>query len=209
MRSTTELRRIWGPACASSGQLTRFTLYNGVKLTIRRECEGAVRALDGVLRAHGYQPRQADTAAMNCRKITGGSGLSLHSFGVAIDINWQTNGYGRRASTDMPMAMVEDIEAIRTRGGHLVWQWGGRWSTPDYMHVEVVASPAELATGIRDNEEDDEVNLPELQQELSYIHGKLDTQAEEIGQLETRQRQLKDRGDAILAILRKAFPEGE
>ncbi len=48
----------------------------------------------------------------------------------------------------MTTAMVEAIEAIRTRGGHRVWQWGGRWSTPDYMHVEVVASPAELATGI-------------------------------------------------------------
>lgn len=153
MRSTVELRRIWGPECATQGQLIRITLHNGVRITARRECEEAVRALDAALARHQYHPRQADTAAMNCRRITGGTGLSLHSFGTAIDINWQSNGYGKRASTDMPPAMIAGIEAVRTNDGLRVWSWGGRWSTPDFMHFEVVASPAELAHGIRSTED--------------------------------------------------------
>lgn len=209
MRSTAELRRIWGPECATTRQLVRISLHNGVKITVRRECEEAYRALDAVLKKHNYRPRQADTAAMNCRTITGGSGLSLHSFGIAVDINWQSNGYGKRATTDMPPAMISDIEAIRTKGGHRVWSWGGRWSTPDFMHQEVVASPAELATGIAGEtppkkEEDIMASKDELRdvvrEALAGVHARLDD-------MELRQQQDKNRGDKILAGLREQFPE--
>ncbi|MBK6368230.1 MAG: M15 family metallopeptidase [Polaromonas sp.] len=75
---------------------------------------------------------------------------SLHSYGTAIDINWQTNPYGHHLITDMPIGMIEDIEAIETVGGVQVWRWGGRYrGNKDAMHFEVVASPAELVRGIR------------------------------------------------------------
>ena len=48
----------------------------------------------------------------------------------------------------MPRGMVDEIEAIRTTAGLPVWEWGGDWRTPDTMHYEIAASPAELAAGI-------------------------------------------------------------
>lgn len=56
-------------------------------------------------------------------------GLSMHAFGLAIDLNVATNGYG--TSGDMDPGVV----AIFEKWG---FGWGGRWSTPDPMHFEVV-----------------------------------------------------------------------
>jgi hypothetical protein len=87
--------------------------------------------------------------AYNCRPITGGTKYSLHAYGIALDINWQANPYGKKLITDMPPDMRAAIKAIRTTGGHQVWRWGGDYSgNKDAMHFEVVASPGELASGI-------------------------------------------------------------
>lgn len=68
---------------------------------------------------------------------------------IAVDINWQSNPYGSRLVTDMPRNMIEDILAIRTRNGKQVWGWGGNYRrNKDAMHLELVCSPADLATGI-------------------------------------------------------------
>lgn len=102
-----------------------------------------------MLKLHKYATRKADTGAYNCRKITGGTGYSLHSYGIALDINWQSNPYGSRLVTDMPSAMIADIKAIRTKNGKQVWRWGGDYSgNKDAMHFEIIASPADIATGI-------------------------------------------------------------
>ena len=86
----------------------------------------------------------------NCRAITGGRAYSLHAYGIAIDINWQSNPYGPVLVTDMDPAMVAAILSIRTNGGAQVWRWGGSYrGNKDGMHFEVVCTPAELATGIR------------------------------------------------------------
>jgi hypothetical protein len=86
-----------------------------------------------------------------CRAITDGAGYSLHAYGIAIDLNWLLNGRGYHATHNIPYALVADILAIRTNSGAQVWGWGGNYTSapPDYMHFEIVASPAELATGIR------------------------------------------------------------
>lgn len=55
------------------------------------------------------------------------SALSLHSWGIAVDMNASTNPYGAPLRTDIPAAWIE----IWERAG---WTWGGRWRTPDPMH---------------------------------------------------------------------------
>jgi peptidoglycan hydrolase-like protein with peptidoglycan-binding domain len=86
----------------------------------------------------------------NCRKITGGSGYSLHAYGIAADLNWSTNPYGSRLVTDMPGAMIADIKAIRTNNGKQVFRWGGDYKgNKDAMHFEVICTPADLATGLQ------------------------------------------------------------
>jgi hypothetical protein len=148
MRSTAELRILWAPACTAP--FARLNLYGEGVVTVDVLIVDAVKALNAVLIDWDYRTRRADTGAYNCRQITGGTNYSLHAYGIAVDLNWQTNPYGRTLVTDMPIGMIEAIEGIRTAGGVQVWRWGGRYSNnKDAMHFEVVASPAELVRGIR------------------------------------------------------------
>ncbi len=87
------------------------------------------------------------TSAFNCRKKTGGSSYSEHSYGHAIDLNPLRNPYvkGTRvlppegrpfadrsdARPGMVLADGPVEQAFRAIG----WRWGGRWrSLKDYQH---------------------------------------------------------------------------
>lgn len=148
--SYASMRRLWSPACRNKGG----------------QFIPAYKALDSVFRRWGYKPRAGVTGAHNCRRVTGGSGFSMHAYGpgdafrfwtgvlvmtaLAVDVNWDKNPYGRRLVTDMPRGMVEEILAIRTNNGKQVWQSGIYYTgNKDAMHYEIVCSPADLATGIR------------------------------------------------------------
>ena len=56
-------------------------------------------------------------------------GLSMHAFGLAVDLNVKGNYYGTRGDMD------QRIVAIFAKWG---FAWGGTWSTPDPMHFELV-----------------------------------------------------------------------
>ena len=53
--------------------------------------------------------------------------LSMHSWGIAIDINPATNAYGTQG--DIP---AEFVQAFKDVG----FSWGGDWKTPDPMHFQ-------------------------------------------------------------------------
>ena len=145
--STSELRQLWAPPCQSAK--TTVSLYGEGRVTVDNRTLDAVAALNAVLAKWNYWTRREDTGAYNCRQITGGTNYSLHAYGIALDLNWQTNPYGPTLITDMPKGMVDEIKAIRTNQGAVVWRWGGDYSgNKDAMHYEVVASPAELTAGI-------------------------------------------------------------
>lgn len=147
--TTSQLRAVWGPPCGF-GQ-ARFTFWTGVPITVDRRILDACQALDAVFKAWKYRPTAPDVGAYVCRRITGGSGYSLHAYGTAADINWQDNPYSaaNRLVTDMPSGMIAAIEAIRTVSGKPVWGWGGHYrSIKDPMHFEIVCTPQALATGI-------------------------------------------------------------
>ncbi|NNG16594.1 MAG: hypothetical protein HKM89_08945 [Gemmatimonadales bacterium] len=131
-------------------------------------------ALARVMATHDYRIRTTDTDSYNCRAITGGTGKSLHSYGIALDVNWKTNPFkntpnrvrprfsskrtqeGRGADvrdgavdTDMTERMIEDVRAITTVDGKTVFVWGGDWrSIKDAMHFQIDLTPAELGEGI-------------------------------------------------------------
>lgn len=59
--------------------------------------------------------------------------LSSHSWGIAVDINVQWNGYGARPAPRGQRGSVVDLVPIFERHG---FAWGGYFSTPDGMHFE-------------------------------------------------------------------------
>ncbi len=72
--------------------------------------------------------RVTSVAAYNCRNVAGTSRLSVHAYGLAIDINPAQNPYGSTLITNMPATFVN---FFRNEG----WGWGGNWSSKkDAMH---------------------------------------------------------------------------
>ena len=147
MPTTSQLRSWWAPHC--TGPWTRLNLFGTGVITVRSQCADAFRAIDAIMRKWDYRTERHHTGAYNCRRITGGTGYSLHAYGIAADYNWQRNPYGSTLITDMPAGMVAEIETLRTNSGKQVFRWGGRYrGNKDAMHYEVYCSPADLATGI-------------------------------------------------------------
>ena len=84
----------------------------------------------------GYVFTANQCGAYNCRKIAGTNTTSNHARATAIDINWGTNPHKRPLTTNIPRWMVDVLERF-------MWNWGGRWSTPDAMHFEFGGTPAD------------------------------------------------------------------
>lgn len=128
----------------------------GVKLWVAKPALLAFHALFDVFRKWGYQVRPKVTGAYNCRNISGGNTLSAHAYGIAVDVNWDTNPYTTRLITDMEKGMISEVTRIRTLNGVQVWRWGGDWDGRpetnhihyDAMHFEIIATPEELGRGI-------------------------------------------------------------
>lgn len=66
----------------------------------------------------------------NIRKKRGAATPSLHSWGLAIDINAAWNGFGKAPT------MSADLVKCFTDAG---FDWGGTWSKPDGMHFQLRA----------------------------------------------------------------------
>ena len=171
--STQQLREFWAGYRCDPALMVACT-FGPTSLLVAENTRDAWKALAQVMAAHGYVIRKADTGAYNCRAITGGDQPSLHSYGIAADVNWRTNPYKKtpstppvvfssapdqdaraldvrfhRADTDMTPDMIDAIEAIVTKGGHAVFGWGGRFKTSkDAMHFQLDVSPGELTEGI-------------------------------------------------------------
>lgn len=154
----------WPVRCDFSKALPVWFLAGGeipserIQLRVHPQARQAFRALAAVMYAYGYRFRERAGGTLSCRVITGGQLSTLHAHGIAGDFNPSLNGYrftklggviqwGRH--TDMPKAMIDDIERIRTADGQPVFNWGGRWvTTKDPMHFQIQKLRASLATGI-------------------------------------------------------------
>lgn len=87
-----------------------------------------------------------NTSGFNCRQAVGGPGWSMHSYGLAIDLDPRENPYveGGRVLPPEGAPYVDRATVHRgmiVAGGVAVraftsvgWQWGGTWSSPDYQH---------------------------------------------------------------------------
>jgi lysozyme family protein len=172
-QSTTQQRVAW-KAYECNADRMQVIPFGPDRIRVANPTVDAWRALESVMQAHDYRIRPSDTDSYNCRQITGGTGKSLHAYGIALDVNWTTNPFratpDRRkvrfsnkptqaeralevkqliADTDMTPQLIADVLAIKTTDGKRVFEWGGNWSTAkDTMHFELDLTPDELASGI-------------------------------------------------------------
>jgi D-alanyl-D-alanine carboxypeptidase len=103
-----------------------------------------------------------NTSAFNDRNIAGGAGLSLHAYGLAIDVNPLQNPYIEREGetlrvspklssdyvnrTNRRPGMVEPIVDVFADNGFSIW--GGDWRNPiDYQHFQVSRDLANQLVG--------------------------------------------------------------
>ena len=64
----------------------------------------------------------------NIRNKRGASSASLHSWGVAIDVNAAWNGFGKK-----PTLSAGFVKCFTDSG----FDWGGVWTKPDSMHFQL------------------------------------------------------------------------
>lgn len=173
MRSTAALREAWSEWACKEARMVLVD-FGPDRIRVVPATKDAWTALAQTMAQHDYRIRPSDTDSFNCRPITGGTGLSLHSYGIALDVNWETNPYlktpdGRKvrysnrrsqdaraedvraggADTDMTSAMIDDIRAIKTVDAKAVFAWGGDFKTAkDAMHFQIDLTPAEMERGI-------------------------------------------------------------
>ena len=79
---------------------------------------GLVRSFSGC-----YSPRM---------QVPNDEAISMHAFGIAVDINAASNPYGATPRQDPQL-----VEVMERWG----FAWGGNWSVPDGMHFEFSAFP--------------------------------------------------------------------
>lgn len=169
----SQLRYSWRPGCpVGPSDLRVLTVdywgYDGRvhlgRLIVHENVVASVRTAFGSLHRHRFQIRRIhpidnyrgsdtrsmqvnNTSAFNCRRVTGGTSWSHHSYGWAIDINPRQNPYVRNGTVLPPegrswLNRREVTPGMIVAGGPAVrafaaigWGWGGNWRTlKDYQH---------------------------------------------------------------------------
>ncbi|MBI1649891.1 M15 family metallopeptidase [Hyphomicrobium sulfonivorans] len=117
-------------------------------IRVHKKCaESLARVLQAIWERVGQSQDEIDRIGMsvfggsfNYRPKRGGSSLSMHAYGCAVDFDPDRNGFGD-PTPEMDRRVIEEFE----REG---WEWGGHWSKPDGMHFQAArtrASPPRLS----------------------------------------------------------------
>jgi len=92
-------------------------LHNALTNVVKRGLVEEIKSWDG---------------CFNIRKKRGASSSSLHSWGLAIDINAASNRFGAKPSISPKL-----VKCFTDAG----FDWGGTWSKPDGMHFQLAEFP--------------------------------------------------------------------
>jgi hypothetical protein len=111
-------------------------------IRVHKRCaESLTRILTAVAKSYGSQGA-IEAARMhlyggcyNFRLMRGGSKLSIHSWGAAIDIDPERNGLGKMWHDNAGMMPLQVVKCFDAEG----WTWGGRWKTGDAMHFQAAS----------------------------------------------------------------------
>lgn len=144
--TTATLRKLWSAWMCRRGDGTFVDIefFDRQIGGVPAPAVDAYRALELALRSAGYRPDAR--WAYNCRLIADTNQPSLHSAGIAVDIDPKENPYseGDPFAGKIGPDHVAAALAIRNIAGARVWSWGGHWTKPDRMHFQLDRGPAAL-----------------------------------------------------------------
>jgi hypothetical protein len=112
--------------------ITAVSAPSGAKFRVHKQAAADIEGFLKELEATGYKVDAKESGGHNVRQITGGTGLSEHAFGTAIDINPSRNPYSKEGKkiTDLPQNVAELADKYNL-------EWGGNWKSPvDTMHFQ-------------------------------------------------------------------------
>lgn len=103
------------------------------RLYCNRDLKGPLSAAFGLLVARNLAHLVLTwDGCFQVRRKRGGISTSLHSWGLAVDLNAAWNRMGRPPTLDQRVvACFEDAG----------FEWGGRWRRPDGMHFQLAEFP--------------------------------------------------------------------
>jgi hypothetical protein len=135
----------WGdgwPSCTGtrSNIATVTANRSGTRFNVHRKIAILVDLLADETERRGYLGKPPQCGAYNCRAIGGTSTPSNHSWGLALDWNWQENPYSVTAF--QVMTMPPWVPPLWREYG---FAWGGDYSgaKKDTMHLEFMGTPAQ------------------------------------------------------------------
>jgi hypothetical protein len=110
-------------------------------IRVHKKCAVSLsRVLEAIWIASGRSQSVIDSwgvsiygGAYNYRLTRGGNTLSSHSWGCAIDLDPERNGFGD--STPNFAKVPQVLQAFAAEG----WTWGGNWSKADGMHWQAAS----------------------------------------------------------------------
>jgi hypothetical protein len=114
-------------------------------VTIRKfTCHRVVRPVletifEEIWNLYGKDPKAISESRMdrfggcyNFRRMRGGSRLSTHAWGIAVDLDPEKNPLGKPYNKDHGMIPMEVVEIFTKYGA----EWGGKWSRADAQHFQ-------------------------------------------------------------------------
>lgn len=139
----TAAQRGWGagwPSCSgvkTAGTAVVTAAKSGTRFSVHKRIARLVNLLVDETERRGYLLKPGQCGGYNCRNISGTNSPSNHSWGLAVDINWNDNPMRRPLTTNIPEWMVH-------LWGRYGFAWGGHYTTtPDPMHFEFMGTPSD------------------------------------------------------------------
>lgn len=139
MVTSAECLKKWGDPTVTTNELKYMTVWDipshlevGVipkKLYCNKILIGPLmQALSNIIDRGLVDELKTWDGCFNVRKKRGLKSLSLHSWGIAIDINAAWNGLGKE-----PTISTRLVKCFTDCG----FEWGGNWSRKDGMHFQL------------------------------------------------------------------------
>ena len=136
MLTSQQCLRKYGPPSDSNSHMTMWDVPGFLEIGMipkRIYCNRDLvmplsKAFQELIRTGHVNELKTWDGCFNIRKKRGGSTMSLHSWGVAVDLNAYANCFGCR-----PQLTPGFVKCFTDNG----FDWGGTWRKPDGMHFQL------------------------------------------------------------------------